>query len=149
MHPAARRIVKVKVFAGLMLGLACAGCASDVCLSLISCKVHQTPRAEVVDRISPTTNDGGLLASSFYYGRQPPPVSQAFLGRFGARARREGCFSGAVPRRRHVVTEPGKGTSPLPTASTPAIDRQPGPIRTGHLRAARQYRWLNRRYRHE
>jgi hypothetical protein len=103
------RIAKLKVFAGLMLGLACAGCASDICLSLISRKVHETPRAEVVDRISRTTNDGGLLASSFYYCRQPPPVSQALLGRFDARARREGCLSGAVPRRRHVVTERGNG----------------------------------------
>jgi hypothetical protein len=102
--------VKLKVFAGLMLGLACAGCASDICLSLISRKVHETPRAKVVDRISRTTNDGGLLASTFYYGRQPPPVSRALLGRFDARARREGCFSGAVPQRRHVVTEQGDGT---------------------------------------
>jgi hypothetical protein len=102
--------VKLKVFAGLMLGLACAGCASDICLSLISRKVHETPRAKVVDRISRTTNDGGLLASTFYYGRQPPPVSRALLGRFDARARREGCFSGAVPRRRHVVTKQGDGT---------------------------------------
>jgi hypothetical protein len=102
--------VKLKVFARLLLGLACAGYASDISLSLISRKVHQTPRAKVVDRISRTTNDGGLLASTFYYGRQPPPVSQALLGRFDARARREECFSGAMPRRRLLVTEQGDGT---------------------------------------
>ena len=101
--------MKLKVFAELMLGLAWPGCASAICLSLISRKVHQTPRAEVMDRIIRTINDGGLLASSFNYGRQPSPVSQALLGRCDARAPREGCLSGAVPRRRHVVTEKGDG----------------------------------------
>ena len=99
-----------KISAVAVLGLTCASCAGSVGpeLGMITRTSQPNAHGEVVKRTSRINSGklaGDLLVSNFYYWNRPQPATPAILQDMDARARLQGCASGARPVRRDVSVE--------------------------------------------
>ncbi|WP_448953899.1 hypothetical protein [Labrys neptuniae] len=98
----------------VLIGLACASCATGNGLQPLTTTAYQAPQGRVhkdTDRVTTGILAGNLMVSNFYYWNRPQAVTPQILRDMDARARLAGCLDGSRPNRSSVSARWGTYSS--------------------------------------